>query len=180
MGIFWHLIYEPQHAPEFTPVVGSWVSGCPCPPPEPGWFPGHWKFNWYLNSLKWDVEARYLLLSDDDLLASDFFTRMDAVDGDVLIASMKRGDHAPGQNGIPAYAPTTLLASPSNLGLGGIGGQQVMMAGWAYRRYRLGPGMCGDWEMIAGVLRSYVPVFVPEAFVLFNALEPGRWDKIPE
>lgn len=178
MGVHWHLAYDQNQRPELPAGSEKWITTAECPPAEPGWFVGHWKFNWYLNQIKWDVEARYILLSDDDFFEPDFFPKMDAVDGDVLICSMKRGDHSPPTQHTPMQATHTLLACAQNLGCGGIGGQQIMMAGWAYRRYRLGPGFAGDWDMIHGVLLSYVPVFVPDAFVWYNYLEPGRWNGI--
>lgn len=182
MGINWHLVYEEQHKPELTTAVTRWVRSSQCPAPPPGWFPGNWKLNWLLDQFPWDLEARYIMLSDDDFYEPGFFDRMDAAgDGDVLICSMKRGDRTPGTPGMPAYDTSTLVACPANLGCGGIGGQQIMMSGWAYRRYRLGPGYTGDWDMISGVLKCYVPTFVPDAFVWFNYLEPGRWngEKVP-
>lgn len=178
-GVIWHVVHESQHVPRIHPDDTLWIRPVMCPDPDPGWFPGHWKFNWLLNQHRWELEHRYILLSDDDFFEPGFFEKMDAVDGDVLICSMKRGDRSPPKPDTPTQPTTMLHASPGSMGCGGVGGQQIMMHGWCYRRYRLGPGFCGDWEMIYGVLQSYVPIFVPDAFVWFNYLEPGRWDGAP-
>jgi hypothetical protein len=133
--------------------------------------------NWFLNHVEWNDHDRYIQLNDDDLYEPGFFERMDAVAGELLICTMKRGDASPPKADTPAQPFHTLTACRENLNCGGVGGEQIMMSGRAYRNFRFGKGFSGDWDMIADVLANYQPNFVPEACVCFNALEPGRWKK---
>jgi hypothetical protein len=175
-GVLWHPIFD--RMVDVSSLWLPWILPMFSRAAAPGWFPGHYAANWFLNHVYWQNQDRYLLLNDDDFYEPDFFPKVDSVDGDVLVCSMKRGQHSPAKTDTPAQACNDLIAAQENLTCGGIGGEQIILAGHVQRNYRVGPGFAGDWDMISAVLKEYKPAFVPDAFVWFNYLEPGRWNEV--
>lgn len=128
-------------------------------------------FNQYISEgLK--AETQYMILCDDDSVEEGFFDKIP--NEDVVIASMKRGEHVP--VGGVGYGRGDLIASPSNIGLGKIGGEQLIVKGKILRDFRYGLGYSGDFDMIRKIVAEYTPVYVPDAYVLFNYFEDGRYD----
>lgn len=174
-GITWHLVCEKKDVP-FRLKLPDWMKIVVCDPIPPAWFAASWKPNWFIEHQDIDPEARYILLNDDDYYEEGFFEKVDAVDGDLLVCSMKRGNRCPDNSPNPQLAHT-LWAQQDHLACGGIGGEQVIMSGVALKQARWAHPYAGDWNMIANIIQKYPPVFVPDAFVWFNYLEPERWDK---
>jgi hypothetical protein len=139
-------------------------------------FVGSWKTNWFLDHVKFEPETRYCLLNDDDLYGAGFFDLLDDHHEDLIIVSMCRGDnHPPGS----PHPGGVLIACPENMRPGYVGGEQIILAGALQKDYRLGHTYEGDWYMLAEILKHHHPRYAPEAYVLFNALEPGRFNSIP-
>lgn len=179
-AILWHPIFDSDSHLAWIPPAQEWITPMVCPTPPPaGFTPGAHPVNWFLEHAEWQDDHRYINLNDDDFYEPGFFEKMDAHEGEVLICSMKRGDCSPPKPDTPSQPCNTLLAQKENLFCGGVGGEQIMMTGRIYRNCRIGPGYCNDWDMMAKVLAEHEPVFVPEAFVWFNYLEPGRWKEGP-
>ena len=177
-GVTWHPVFDREA--DVSQLWMPWIDPMFCPPITPGWFAGHYVANWFLDHVDWRDDDRYAILNDDDFYEPGFFRKIDAVEGDVLICSMKRGDASPPKSDTPAQPCHTLIAAKENLSCGGIGGEQIVATGAAHRNYRYGPGFSGDWDMISAMLSDHEPTFVPEAFVWFNYLEPGRWKGGPQ
>ena len=77
-----------------------------------GWYPVYTKQNHFADHYPLNEEElrhRFVLLNDDDFVRRDFFEKLDAVDGNVLITSMERGTPV-----MPKYQPF-LKASPENV-----------------------------------------------------------------
>lgn len=148
-----------------------------CPPMPAGYgFIGSWKTNWFLDHVTFDDETRYCLLNDDDFFAPGFFDRLDEHDEPFILCSMNRGDHHP--KGSP-HPGGVLIACPENMRPGYVGGEQLIVAGKILKDYRLGVSYEGDWKLLEQLLKDHRPRYAPEAYVLFNALEPGRFDTLP-
>lgn len=155
----WHPILD-GHA-LFT-FLADWIypSLYPGPMPE-GWFPGHAIQNWWIEN-RWIYDThRYAMLSDDDMYEEGFIDKIDAVDGDVLIATMLR-EHA---------GHGTLVACAENVKGGSIGGEQIIVTGAVLKQFRFGPSGMGDWDFIKAVTDKYPAVFVPDAKVYWNKLD---------
>jgi hypothetical protein len=123
-------------------------------------------------------EDYYQILMDDDALPQDFLEISKRIEGDIVIFSMKRGDRIP--EGLPAYRrhPTwPLIAARENMKIGSIGLQQIRFKGKVLKTL-----YCQDHPYADGMVAQELAsrqdiVFVPDVFILFNYLEPGRYDK---
>ena len=155
----------------------------PSTPPRPpsNWFVGHWLFNYALDTLNQGVAGiqiadgdYYSILTDDDFYEPDFFKKLARHRGDAVITSAKRGDHSVGR-----HPKTTLLAKPGFMRRGLVSLEQLFMAGTVARKMRLEHSFDSDGRLVEEVVQRYQVSYVPEAFVWFNYLEPGRWDESP-
>jgi len=157
-GVQWHPIFD---ADVPFSITGDWIHPMVCPTKEPGWFPGHWYQNWWVEHAEIVDDQRYIMCSDDDDYELGFFDIMDAVEGEVLLCSMKRsGD--------------LLVADAGHLSPGLMGGEQIMVSGRVLKQSRWAAHYAGDWDFIAGVLAKHTPVFVPNATVWWNILDTGK------
>lgn len=121
---------------------------------------------------------RYCILNDDDAYEPGFFLKLDELKGGLVIASMKRGDQTPaGVSDIRAHATNTLVAAPENMSVGHVGVEQFFVCGKWLREARLPLTVAGDGEMIAYLVAKHGAEYAPEAYVLFNKFEPGRWNQ---
>lgn len=158
LGVIWHPIFD---ADVPFSISAEWIDPMVCPTKEPGWFPGHWYQNYWVENAKIVDRDRYIMCSDDDDFELGFFDKMDAKEGDVLVCSMKR----PGD---------MLWARPDFMQCGMVGGEQVMVTGEILKKYRWGHHYAGDWDWISSVISNHPPVFVPEAVVWWNALDTSK------
>ena len=134
--------------------------------------PSNWLFNKFIDEGLED-EEQYMILCDDDSVEEGFFDKIP--NEDVVICSMKRGERVP-EVGC-GYGRGDLIASPDNLGIGLIAGEQMILKGKILKNYRYGLSSVGDGEMIMQVVKNEpVITFVRDAFVLFNYFEDGRFD----
>jgi hypothetical protein len=161
IGLRWHLIFD-ERVP--FQIGADWISTLECPPHPEGWFGGHHSLNWYAEHGAVVDGDRYCFLNDDDSYSPDFFEKIDAVDSNVLITSMERGVN---------YGPC--VADPKYLKWCEVGGEQIVVTGAIFKKFRFGPAYTGDWDFINSVTKAHKPVFVPEAKVLWNRLDPTHW-----
>lgn len=174
LGLIWHPIMNETFC--FRIEESEWLKPCVCPVPPKGWNPGHHVLNYYLEHEPICEEARYLILCDDDWYEDGFFDKIDAIEGDVLVCSMKRGNTQPPN--CPQYGTSTLVASRENLRVGYVAGEQLILRGNILKNIRFGPENDSDGRIIVQVCEAQGQEkvkFVPEACVLFNYLQPGRW-----
>lgn len=170
--VIWHVVVtaeECRRVQELGLMSLPWVRVVVCDPlpPRDEYFPGGWKSNWFLSHTDLDERARYLLLNDDDYWPHDFINKLDAVDGSFLVCSMNRG-----------VRQCYLKACAANMRKNRVGGEQLIVSGHLQRQVRYGTGYTGDWDMTEQLLRLVSPKFVPQAEVLFNYLEPGRFPDV--
>lgn len=156
LGIQWHPIIEPHENPQLPAV--DWIHPMVCDTCPPGYFPGHWKSNWFMDHYPMNDNDRFISVNDDDLYEPGFFIKVDAVEGDLVISSMKRWGHP------------TLIACKENLKLAGVGGEQIILGARIQRKFRFGPVYEGDWIMLEKILAEHQPAFAPDAFALWNYL----------
>lgn len=143
---------------------------------EKFWERCNFAINWFLDNHTIFTEDYYCILNDDDGYPPNFFTQLRKADGDVLITSMKRGDATPaGVQPERAHGFDTLIAKEEHMKPGYVGVEQIFMKGKVIKDVRLPLTIAGDGEMIQWVCQHHKPTFVPDLFVWFNYLEPGRW-----
>lgn len=128
-------------------------------------------FNEYISSGLED-DTQYMILCDDDSVEEGFFDKIP--NEDVVITSMKRGEHVPMKN--CAYGYGDLIASPDNLKIGGVAGEQLIVKGKILKNFRYGLSGIGDGEMVLKITNEFPVTYVPNAYVLFNYFEDGRFD----
>ena len=130
-----------------------------------------------------DGEEQYMVLCDDDSVEEGFFDKIP--NEDAVLVSMKRGDRPThhvewsdykAQMGRWVDSLDILEAKPENLRLGMVGGEQLILKGKILKNYRYGLSNVGDGEMIIKVSEENNITYVPNAFVLFNYFEDGRYE----
>lgn len=117
-----------------------------------------------------------LALSDDDFLPRRYVRHvMPGRAKGVIVTSCARGQHVTPD---PGYGTDALIAAPENMVVGKVTGSQALIHASLLERLRFAHHACGD-GMLLQALHEQLPGefhFVPDCFVAFNALEPGRWE----
>lgn len=127
-----------------------------------------------------DDDTQYMILNDDDSVEEGFFEKIP--NDDAVCTSMKRGDIAAPHmifGDWPEYyvedCVDILYAKPENMKIGKVGGEQLIIKGKILRNFRYGLNSVGDGEMIMKVVAEHPVTYVPDAYVLFNYFEDGRF-----
>jgi len=136
------------------------------------------KINHFIQTAEIIDDDYYQILNDDDALPADFIRTTREIGGDIVIFSLDRGQRTPPEaQGIHRHEAGKLIASRENMRIGGMGLQQIRFKGSLFKTLRCADHPFAD-GMIAQSLRDRDDiVFVPDVFILFNYLEPGRYDK---
>lgn len=155
-----------------------WIDVCVFDAPQRAWVwstPFYYKINCALDSVQPD---EWVWAQEDDNLAPpgifEVWSRAIVRGRGVVVASCKRGQRQPGIK----HATTTLVASPESMRPGHVDLGQYILRGDIAATYRYPDISCGDGILVQ-TLWQRIPqefMFLPGTFVLFNALEPGRWD----
>jgi len=134
-----------------------------------------------------DPETQYMILPDDDSVEEGFFDKIP--NEDVVCVSMQRND-VPAKHGVwDNWEKKTyhfedgidlLVAHPDNMKVAKVGGEQLIIKGKILKDFRYGfddstANIPGDAKFILEVIAKHTPVYVPEARVLFNYFEDGRF-----
>lgn len=140
------------------------------PPKRANLCPSNWLINEFI-AQGLERETQYMILCDDDSVEDGFFDKIP--NEDVVICSMKRGDNTRPN---PHYdAPVDLLAAPGNVRIGFVGGEQCIVKGRVLKRFRYGLNAVGDGVMVMRIAEEHPITYVPDAHVLFNYFEDGRF-----
>jgi len=137
----------------------------------------YYALNKFLDSKTLVDNDYYMFLSDDDFLEPTFFKKIEGINSDFIIVSMKRGDNMPKGT---RYGTRTLGASWKVMGKRGIGGEQIIVKGKILKNERFRKNIIGDGWFIRKMWKRHPHknfTFVKDAYVWFNYLEPGRWDE---
>lgn len=132
--------------------------------------------NWFFDHRVLVSRDMYGILNDDDAYEPNFFEKIKSVSGEVRVVSMMRGNKTPSDvSPERAHGTHTLLAAPSQMKVGHVGVEQLFVSGRIQSHCRLPIHICGDGQMIEYIVATNPVTYVPDAFVWFNYLEPGRW-----
>jgi len=186
-NIIWHLITDDDARIKIE-FNEEWIKQYVCPNS------GLKFYDRCNNSINWFIETQdivnkdvYCFMNDDDGYYLDFFKnlrlkienlKMSHHPTEVIICSMERGHNIP--DGLPPerrHPPIKLYAHPSYMHVGGVGIEQIFMSGKVLKENRLPLAVAGDGMMISDIVGKYPTSYLPELSVLFNYLEPGRWNK---
>ncbi len=184
-NVVWHPLLTPDDAKKFiTDDLPSWVKPYVIPRVPTDRNIVKYKLNMYLIDGDVQDNERYMVLCDDDWVEADFFKKLEEIQDDIILVSMKRGHHYLGGHPIE-----TLIADPNFSHVGTIGFEQMIIKGKilqqirfrsdhdlssGYPSHRQGDSDGHAYEMLA---KLFPIKYCPEIFVLFNLLEPGRWDR---
>lgn len=184
-NIQWHVITDDDNP---TPVhfAEPWIHHSVCPNHSVGfWARSNNSINWFLETQDIVDEDYYCVLNDDDGYENNFFQKLQKQIGqnkpsDLIITSMKRGLQIPDNlPPVKQHPTTTLIAAPENMVVCGVGVEQFFIKGKLLKQHRLPLTAYGDGELIVELIKQYETLYLPHLYVLFNYLEPGRWDKKP-
>lgn len=109
----------------------------------------------------------YMFLSDQDTLEAGFFNKLRWLATDFAVVSMKRGNERP-------YFP-----SWRNMGRQGMNGQQLVIKGKRLKNEKFLDNHIADAKFVSSLWTRYPHTdftFINSANVLFNYLDPERWD----
>lgn len=175
-GVRWDMLLD-EGAPALNTARYPNVRCCYFPKKEPFWraFNGH--LTDYIRTVPIEPDSRYIILADDDWLEPGFFDKLDSVDGQFLLCSMTRGQRSP--PGGHGHGTSTLIPAPQNITVGSVSIEQMIITGRLFSTLHFEDVLHADGLAIMELSKRVQPVFVPEAVVQFNRLEPGRWDTMP-
>jgi hypothetical protein len=177
----WNVITDEDNPTHF-PWKEDWISHFICPNRSiEFWARCNYSINWFLENNQLEKEDYYCILNDDDGYEENFFHKLRVKVGsnntpDLMITSMKRGYQVPPYLPLVKQHPTTtLMATPENMRVCSVGVEQFFIKGKHFQNHRLPLTPYGDGELIVELVQTYNTLYLPQLFVLFNYLEPGRW-----
>jgi hypothetical protein len=173
----WHLLIDDPPTFELH-YDETWIHKYLIPKTDPPWKMWRRCIQCFVEAPGIFDDDRYLILADDCFYEPDFFAKIDKHPGELVICSMKRGDNTPaGASPERAHGTDTLVAAPENMHPCGVSAEQIILSGKLFRRINLIVATASDGYMIEAMVNDHVAEYAPEAFVWFNYLEPGRWNK---
>lgn len=176
-GVEWHLLVDDGLNWDMQFPADSWIKVFHYPKAQPFWRAWANHLNAYIATAEIPDDIRCVIMNDDDLVPIDFFTRLDGYSGEFIVCSMMRGHHSPpGGHGHPT---TTLVACPQNLRVGAVGCEEAIVSGRLFKTMRFADDICADGMAIVELAKRHPPVFAADVVVYFNALEVGRWTRLP-
>ena len=179
-GCHWHLLcVKGEHK---YPNLGSWVTQYHFDPMPKDWgFLGHYLVNAFLDNVEIKDEDRFVVATDDDFFEPGLFKKIDEYDDDIIIVSMKRSNKPTGTDAGCPFG--TLIAAPENMKTVFVGFEQAIIKGKILRNYRCeGVVYHADGLLLEKLWLEHMEKFrfLPDCYVYFNYLPPGRagrWDR---
>lgn len=173
-GVHWELLID-DHIPFSLSVPSQRHQVYRFPHAEPFWRAWRNHLNAFIKLGIIEDNDRYIILNDDDFVEPGFFKKLDAVKSEFIICSMKRGQHTPPNS--HGHGTDTLIACRQNVKVCHVGCEQMIVSGRLFKTIHFADDICADGMAIVEMAKHHVPTFVPDAYIWFNYLEPGRWDK---
>jgi len=177
-GVTWHLLcVEGENK---LPDLGSWIHQWFFAPPPEGFFIGHHLVNQFLDRVGVVDDDYYIVLTDDDFTEEGFFKKLEAYNDDIIVVSMKRSNKPTGADAGCPFG--NLMACPENMKTCHVGYEQAIIKGKVAKQYRCEGVYHADGLLLEKLWAERMESFrfVPDAFVYFNYLFPGRtgrWDR---
>lgn len=134
-------------------------------------------WNKFLNSGQVVDDEYYMFICDDDFLEPDFFKKIKDIKSDIIMVSMKRGDH-----GLKAGSNSTLIPHWRRMARSWVATEQLIIKGKIIKNERFIDQLTADGWLIGNLWRKLpheLFTFKTDAYIWFNYLEPGRWNSAP-
>lgn len=145
--------------------------------------PNYHKLNLFIDNFYIIDTDLYLFMNDDDWVEEDTLDRLKGFDdnlGEVFFCSMKRGHQVPNNEGIQQHGIETLIPY-KGVGCGSIGLEQIILKGDVLKqvKFNTSPEVqhMSDGVLAEELQKKYDVKYLEDVFMLFNYLEPGRWNK---
>ncbi len=172
----WTLLVTPGQAADFShqiPHPLTVVDGFPegsdiCYAKVNAWIVGH------ASNIR--DEDYYQFMCDDDALPTGVLPTLKSRDEDIIVISCKRGDQVP--QGPPPHPTWPLYAAPENMSVSKATWEQAVIKGKILKTLRFNSmSATADGEMMADLHAIHGPriKYLPDLFLKFNYLQPGRW-----
>lgn len=180
-GIQWYVITDASSEIKLE-FDQEWIHHFVCPNEGVQFFErSNFAINWFLSTQSINLDDMYCVLNDDDSYEEDLFEKLKpnvTNKTNIIICSMDRGHNIPAETAgtCRAHPTSKLLASSENLKVGSIGIEQVFIRGRLMQNTKIPLTNDGDGHYIVDMINKYGGVLVPDAVVLFNYFEPGRWN----
>lgn len=183
MNVILHpVVFASECSGNSFPVEYSWIRPLVVPDGEGdnAVFPGvaYYKCNQFLECCRIENDDYYCFAADDGGYEPCVFDAIRKRDEDVIFISLKRGDRVP--DGLPPerrYDVNTLVASPDNVRIGAVSGEQYIMKGHVLKTVHFDSDQCADGRVAEYLKDSFPCLYLPNLYALFNWFEPGRWNK---
>jgi hypothetical protein len=122
----------------------------------------------------------YTFFNDDDYYPQGFFDAIRKLDDDVIMVTLKRGQHIPPDSRVP-HAITDLVAAPGNMKYGFCGPDSYIIKGKVLKQLEIPCTYSWDGVMAESIMKMVESQglkisYHPELYVKFNYFEKGRWD----
>lgn len=186
MSVIWHPVCNEgdETFKKSAEDKNSWIKPIYISDIPKEWDKCYAKINHFINSQEINNEDYYMILNDDDAIEENIIEEIKKMDNDIVVVSMKRGNQTPkerylydGREAAP-HGSSTLIASPENMKVGGIGPEQIVMKGKIFKTLQYANSYVADGLMAEYIKAStYSIVYRPELFIKFNYFQPGRWNK---
>jgi hypothetical protein len=140
--------------------------------------PAYAKINYFIQKYPIVDDDYYQILMDDDALPENFIETTRRIKGDIVVFSMKRGSRIPGSaTDLRAHPTYPLMAEPRNMVPCEVGLQQIRMKGSIFKTIICDDHPYADGRVAEKLAKDHSIVYVSNVYILFNYLEPGRWEK---
>jgi hypothetical protein len=175
-NIIWHPIVH-----EKILFIEPWILTCYVLENLPKEDPNYFKLNKFIEIYPIEDNDWYCFMNDDDWMEDNVIEEINKIkDHDVVFCSMKRGHQIPNNEGIQPHGIETLIAK-KGVGCGQIGLEQIFLKGKILKQIKFDTSSkvqhMSDGVLAEELQKKYTVKYLGNVFVLFNYLEPGRWNR---
>jgi hypothetical protein len=146
--------------------------------------PNYFKLNYFIENGIIIDDDWYCFLNDDDWMEGNVINEINKInDYDVVFCSMRRGDRIPNSKDVQPHGTETLIAK-KGVGCGSIGLEQIFIKGKILKQIKFNASSeiqyMSDGVLAEELQNKYEVKYIDNIFMLFNYLEPGRWNVMNE
>lgn len=176
-NIIWHpIIHKFELISQNYEWIRPYVISIELPKEDPNYF----KLNYFIEKAIINDDDWYCFMNDDDWIEDNVFDEINKIENyNVVFYSMKRGDRIPNSKDVQPHGIETLIAK-KGVGCGQIGLEQIFLKGKILKQIKFNTSIevehMSDGVLAEELQKKYEVKYLDNVFVLFNYLEPGRWN----
>lgn len=177
-GVGWTLLLHAEVEPLFHGYDAAWPDLLRCGPEDLPYDIPYDKLDTYGRRGDIRDDTYYAPLCDDSLYPRGFFAGLADVTKPIVIVSALRGHRVPPGRG---HGCGELVAQAEHMRCGSVTLEQIFVRGDLFRTvdWADGDGSVAGWLYERYAFTDEIE-YRPESRMMFNALEPGRWDTLPD